>query len=92
MGTKTVRRAKVTLYGAKSYRLAGKKFKKGESQIIKGSMVEEFENNGFFKCRELEPVEKTVKKKKKKSSSSGSKKKKKTKKKSSKKVTKKTKK
>lgn len=97
--TKLIRRAKVVLTGAKSYKLAGKTFKQNVSEIVKGNDVEEFINNGYFRCRELEPVEKKVKKKKKKSSDddSSSKKKKsgskkKTKKSSKKKVKKKVKK
>jgi len=77
MATKLVRRAKVVLKGAKSYKLAGKSFKQNVPAVVKGSDVDEFMNNSFFKCREIEPVEKEVKKKKKSSDSSSKKKKKK---------------
>lgn len=91
--TKTVRRAKVVLTGAKSYKLAGQTFIKGVSKIVKGNAVDEFLKNGYFTAREISSVEKEVKKKKKKSSDDSGKKKlkkknskKKTSKKSSKKV------
>lgn len=73
--TKTVRRAKVVLTGAKSYKLAGQTFIKGVSTIVKGNAVDEFLKNGYFTAREISSVEKEVKKKKKKSSDDSGKKK-----------------
>lgn len=83
MSEQLVKRAKVTLKGSKSYTLGGQQFVKDVPVIVKGSLVDQFAANGYFKCVHLEAkaVEKSEK------SSGLSSKKKLKKKSSSKKVT-----
>lgn len=63
---KLIRRAKVTLTKGKTYSLAGRKYIRNVPVIVRGSLCDEFKNNGYFTCTELDP--KPAKKKKNKSS------------------------
>lgn len=77
-----IRRAKVTLVKGKTYTLAGVKYIRNVPKIVKGSMCDEFQNNGRFSCVEMEAKPAKKKKKLKSSDEGDSTKEKKSKKKS----------
>ena len=76
----TVERARVTLVGAQTHKLGGKKFIKDLPKIIKGKeAIQVYKKDGYFSVSDLEPKIKkveasTVKKKKSNKKASGSKK------------------
>lgn len=63
-----MKKARVTLVGAKTYRMAGNRkfFKKNSPEIVTGDDVEQYANNGYFRVQMLQSdiqEEKPVKKK-----------------------------
>lgn len=66
---KMIKRAKVTLIKGKTYTIGGVKHIRNVPKTVRGSLCEEFKNNGRFSYVELEA--KPAKKKKKKSSDEG---------------------